>query len=616
MRLALWPTIAFASQALALQIPLLDHNTTQQAFSSHSEKLISKRTEAYANALLKKWNSSGLSVAVVRKDDTEPSGWRHEFGAYGIAQADGSPMTPDSVFAIASNSKLFLAISVGLLVTNKTLAEERGSEIKWSTKIRDLIPEWKLMDEDMDRLVTLQDMVSHRTGMPRHDYSGAPREGGISEMISTMRYLRPSAEFRETFQYNNLMYETLSYLPQVLLNQTYESYISQHLFKPMNMTASTFSVAEAESRGTFADGFQWDMQNLINKKNGTLIPTVPYFARPGDERIWAGAGGVITSARDLATWVSMLLNKGRHPYTNETIVPEEVIEHVAHGRSVSHGEPEFPELSPKVYGGGQWRYSYQGHDLIEHGGNNPGYRTQVARFPKDNLGIISLSNDANGGFLMEAVKFRIADELLGLKELDWNDRFEKQYNEYIDKKIKRITPRPTSPEAPSASFSSLAERKYSHPAYGPLEPCLVPTTIDDDAQHISSYKAHKHCDSLLESKAVQRILGASDLSIPTYIIPFKRSFATHLRLSHFSGNLFNVTVLWSNAEVREREGHKRNERGDDMLIGFDESFEVEWVHGDDEGLAFKGGFWGKEGPDSRSPGGTGKDSAEVWFGKV
>jgi len=53
-----------------------------------------------------------------------------------------------------------------------------------------------------------------------------------------------------------------------------------------------------------------------------------------------------------------------------------------------------------------------------------------------------------------------------------------------------------------------------------------------------------------------------------------------------------------------------------VLIGLDEHFEVEWVHGEEEGLAFKDGFWGKEGLDSRSPEGTGKDSAEVWFNKV
>ena len=77
---------------------------------------------------------------------------------------------------------------------------------------------------------------------------------------------------------------------------------------------------------------------------------------------------------------------------------------------------------PIVYGAGQFRYSYQGHDIVEHGGHNPGYRTQVARFPNDNLGIIILSNDENGWFLQEAVKFRIAEEILRLKKLDWNDR--------------------------------------------------------------------------------------------------------------------------------------------------------------------------------------------------
>ena len=73
-----------------------------------------------------------------------------------------------------------------------------------------------------------------------------------------MRYRRPSADFGETFQYNNLMYETLSYLPEALLNQTYEVYIAEHIFKPLNMTSSTFSVAEAEARETLAHGFQPD----------------------------------------------------------------------------------------------------------------------------------------------------------------------------------------------------------------------------------------------------------------------------------------------------------------------------------------------------------------------
>ena len=179
--------LALITQGYTLQVPLTE--ASQRFFSFSNSRystgvLISGNTDKYVKTLLEKWGSSGLSIAVVRKDESAPNGWRHEFGSYGIVHADGSPMTPDSVFAIASNSKLFLAMSVGLLISNKTLAEERGEEIKWSTKIRDLIPEWGLMDEEMDRGVSLQDMLSHRTGMPRHDLSGVQRKGGVSEMVS------------------------------------------------------------------------------------------------------------------------------------------------------------------------------------------------------------------------------------------------------------------------------------------------------------------------------------------------------------------------------------------------------------------------------------------------
>ena len=187
-------------------------------------------------------------------------------------------------------------------------------------------------------------------------------------------------------------------------------------------------------------------------------------------------------------------------------------------------------------------------------------------------------------------------------------RYEKKYNEYVEE-AQQLTPRPPLPKAPSGSFTQLAESSFIHPTYGILQPCLVPGTVSS----LDEPTTCPHCVDLLASHSVRRILENSDLSIPTLIIPWKRTFATHLRLAHFSENLFNVTVIWSNAEVRQREGF---ESGGDMLDGLDDHYEVEWVHGEEEGLAFKDEFWGKEGPDSRSPGGTGKDSAEVWFKKI
>lgn len=79
----------------------------------------------------------------------------------------------------------------------------------------------------------------------------------------------------------------------------------------------------------------------------------------------------------------MLLSNGTHPYNpNVTVVPKEVLDFVTHGRSIISGVPLYPDTSPMVYGAAQYRYSYRGLDLLEHGGNNPGFKSQVARFPQ------------------------------------------------------------------------------------------------------------------------------------------------------------------------------------------------------------------------------------------
>ncbi|KAJ6545400.1 beta-lactamase/transpeptidase-like protein [Mycena capillaripes] len=589
-------SIALLPLVLALQTP------SQRPFSATKNTLLTPKIDAYITSQLSYWNSSGLSVAVVQKDESGEA-WNIEFGSYGKAHADGTPVTPDTVFAIASDSKLFLSMGVGLLIKNESLAQQRGEKLRWDTKIATLLPEWGLMDVEMQNGVTIQDALSHRSGMPRHDYSGYARAGGVPEMISTLRFLRPSAALREQYQYNNLMYETLSHLQPTLLNQTFESYIGEHIFAPLGMNASTYSVVEAEERGTLAHGFHWSMKDSLAGENGTLTATVPYFQRPGEEKIWAGAAGILSSACDLSVWVAMLLNGGRHPFTNATIIPEDVVEHVALGASVSLKKAEYPETSPKVYGCGQNRFSYRGHEIIEHGGSNPGFKTIVSRLPHDNIGLVVLSNDDNGVRVMEPVKFQIIDALLGLEPIDWAQR----YVDSIAKGIRdnqAVTPRPSPPVLPTFPFAAM-EGNFNHPAYGSFSPCYV---------HSRKAGLTPACTAVIAHPVVQAILDAS-AEIPTLIVPFNRTFSTHLRLAHFSGNFFNASVIWSNHDVRRAEGHTQ---GGDVLVGLDNRFTVEWVPGKTsaaDGFAFTGDFWGKEG-EVRELEGVGEASAEVWFGRM
>ncbi|KAJ7611432.1 beta-lactamase/transpeptidase-like protein, partial [Mycena polygramma] len=549
---------AFLPLALASQIPV------SRLFSGSTKTILTPEIDAYIASQLSYWNSSGLSVAVVQKRPNDGT-WDVEFGSYGQANVDGAPVTPDTVFAIASDSKLFLAMAVGLLTKNGSLARQRGQPLRWDTKIASLLPEWGLMDADMQNGVTIQDMLSHRTGLPRHDYSGYSRSGGVSEMISTLRFLRPSAALREQYQYNNLMYETLSHLPPTLLNQTFELYIAEHIFAPLGMTASTYSVAEAEERGTLAHGFHWSMKDSLAGHTGKLTATVPYFQRPGEEKIWAGAAGILSSARDLSIWVAMLLNGGRHPVTNATVIPEDVVEHVALGASVSLKKAEYPETSPKVYGCGQNRFSYRGHEIVEHGGSNPGFKTIVSRLPNDNIGLVVLSNDDNGVRVMEPVKFQIIDRLLGLEPIDWAQR----YVDSIAKGIRdnqAVAPRPSPPVLPTSAFAAM-EGSFSHPTYGSFSPCYV------RSREAGLTPA---CTNVISHPVVKSILDASASEIPTFIVPFKRTFSTHLRLAHFTGNLFNTSIIWSNSDVRRAEGHTH---GHDVLVGLDNRYTVQWVPG-------------------------------------
>ncbi|KAF7296905.1 F-box domain-containing protein [Mycena indigotica] len=598
--------------SLPLQLPLPIPQNEQKLETpippgSMERKLIPPQVDAFIRAQQVYWNSSGLSIAVVRRKPGKE--WEFEFGSYGQARADGTPVSPDTMFAIASDSKVFTAAGVGLLIKNETLAAERGRPLRWDTKVAEILgDEWVLMDKDMERGATLQDLLSHRTGLPRHDYSGFSRTGGVSEMISKLQYLRPSASLREKYQYNNLMYEALSYLPEKLLNQSFESYIAQHIFAPLGMNSSTYSVGEAERRflpdGTnqLAHGFHWSMRDWLANQTGILTPS-EYFQRPGEERIWAGAGGIISSARDLSVWVATLLNQGRHPFTNRTVIPAEIVEHVALGASVSLEKAEFPETSPKVYGCGQNRFSYRGHEIIEHGGSNPGFKTIVTRLPYDQIGLVVLTNDDDGVRVMEPVKFRIIDELLGFggNPTNWAERYLKSVADGI-RRNQDVTPRPSPASIPSTPFSQMAG-VFVHETYGAFQPCFISV----------ERMVNTRCQSILDVPVVRQILNASD-NVPTFVVPFQRMLASYIRLAHFDGNLFNASMIWTTTSAAPTATS-----GDDVIVGLDRRYVAEWVPGDDvkekDGWAFKGDFWGKEG-DVRDLEGAGRASAEVWFGRA
>jgi CubicO group peptidase (beta-lactamase class C family) len=149
------------------------------AVSEGDYGLVSAETDSYISDLIQRYNSTGLSVAVIRQDP-EDGQWNTEFRTYGVANENGDAPTPDTLFSIASNSKLFTTLSVGLLMNNESLS----TPLTWTSKAKDVYGDlWKLWDSEAQEGVKIQDMFSHRSGLPSHDLSHLNRAGGVKDTV-------------------------------------------------------------------------------------------------------------------------------------------------------------------------------------------------------------------------------------------------------------------------------------------------------------------------------------------------------------------------------------------------------------------------------------------------
>ncbi|KAJ7038058.1 beta-lactamase/transpeptidase-like protein [Mycena alexandri] len=564
----------------------------QQPLSSGNSRaeILTPKLEAAIDAILKEFNSpAGVGVAVVQKSSTSGE-WTVETAGYGVAKIDGTKVTSDTLFGIGSNSKLFNIVATGLLISNESLAPR----ISWNTKIASVLPDWGLLDPVASSESTILDVMSHRTGLPRHDFLS---HENVQEVIRGLRYLKPSTGFRELYQYNNHMYTLLSALPEVLVGIPFETYVNDFILEPLGMTSTTYYSKLAKESGHFADGLGRDGVNRTQDAFGVgRVRPLPYWAPndgvPGNAN--SGDGGVISNAKEMAIWLQALLGEGQHPTENKTVIPAEVIRRVSSGVVVSVPVAQFPEGSPKVYGGGQSRGTYRGFEYIEHGGAVWGFKSMITRIPDQNLGVAVLSNDDPfGGQIAEAVKFRILDEALSLEAVNWTERLKSQVISSIKNSIP--TSRPTNP-SPSFPISELAGL-YRHPGYGTLELCDVSAITPPS----------ESCRQLL-NEIPTTLPDVFDSLIPTLVATWRGFDVTHISFAHFEHNMFNTTGLYSVPT--------RNSSDKPFWVNTisDPGFVAEFASEEKFGFGVRG-FWGA-GADVESPSGASvKDRAEAWFEK-
>ncbi|KAK6948902.1 hypothetical protein Daesc_008973 [Daldinia eschscholtzii] len=338
----------------------------------HSETFSSKIKE-----LMEEHHIPGFSIAVVHGDQVASTG-------YGYADVKSSkPCTADTLFDIASSSKSLTAAAVALLVDDDT----KYPEVKYEAIMSHLLPDDFVMPKaEYTESVTVEDILSHRSGMPRHDisYMGprAAKPDDARSITRNLRNLAVAAPLRVKHLYCNMMYTVAAHLVEVKTQQSFSSFLEERFFRPLAMESTSVQPARAREKGfgdRIATGYYWD------KEKSTYRGFEPPDCPEGE-----GAGSIVTSANDFIKWVKALLH-------HEGPINKEVYKGLVRLRSIANPDAVRlePFESPGFYAAGLEVYYYRGYTVVGHDGMISGFKSQFFFLPELDFGVAMLANTSS-----------------------------------------------------------------------------------------------------------------------------------------------------------------------------------------------------------------------------
>jgi CubicO group peptidase (beta-lactamase class C family) len=431
--------------------------------------------DSYMAQVLKDWNTPGIGVGIVVNDKLVFA------KGYGYRDYEKKlPFTPTTLQQIASNSKLFTAVAAGMLV-------EEG-KLTWDKPVRDSVPTIQFYNDQLNNNVTLRDMLSHRTGVTRHDSIWFKSPFTRKELFDKLKYLEPQEPMRQTFLYNNLMFSAVGEIIELKSGQRWEQFVREKIFTPLDMTSTSYSISDMNQHPDHGVPFR-------EKRDSFELYKIPYYE---DTEGVAPAGAIISNIDDLSHWLIALMNDGK--YNGKQVLPAKVLRETlqpAIGLPNTLGEAlGYWELLNPAYGMGRQTVSYRGHLLTFHGGDLPGFHSQVSFMPNDKIGVIVLVISDHSAPLYNIVSYNVYERLLGMDQTPWGQRRlqqrlanKKAGTEARAKAGADRVPN-TKPSHPLSSY--VAE--YENPAYGILKIGLTSDQLQFAFHEFQFPMAHFHYD--------------------------------------------------------------------------------------------------------------------------
>jgi len=404
------------------------------------------------------WDAPGIACFALKDNEIV---YEHAVGLRDIGKK--LPMTPQTIQPIGSCSKSFTSTAVALLVED--------GKLEWDTPVHKMFPKFELKDPIASAKTTLIDMLSHRTGLPRHDIIWANDEFKYDQIFEYLPHLDLSRDFRTTFQYCNLMYIAAAALVEEISGMNYRKFLKKRIFRPLSLSVVT-TLPEMLKTEDHTKGYS-DIEGVRTE--------VKYDAISEAEEIAVtGAGSIDAGTTDLAKWLRFHLNKGevdgKRLLSADNLIRTHTPVILGGYSNIDQVIPGQKWIKQGAYALGWQSDVYRGYSRILHGGNTEGSTTQLYFIPDEGIGVGVMVNEY-GATLAGVIANMMLDKLLDLEPADWSsllkpsfDAMKKAFRESKDKE-EELKISDTTPTHPLTEYTG----RYHNPGYG-----VMAIALDED----------------------------------------------------------------------------------------------------------------------------------------
>jgi CubicO group peptidase (beta-lactamase class C family) len=432
--------------------------------------------DSFIEQVMKDWHVPGLAVAIMKDGKVVYS---QGFGYRDVKK--GSKVTPHTLFAIGSCSKSFTATALAILVDE--------GKLDWDKPVREYLPDFRLSDVYATERLRVRDLVTHQSGLPRHDmiWYGSPLSR--KELFERLRHLEPSRPLHARYQYNNLMFLVAGVLIERVSGSTWEEFVRLKLLGPLDMKTSNFSVNDSQKTPDFS---------LPYREQKGEVKEIPF--RNIDAI--GPAGSINSSINEMVNWLSMQLGKGK--FNDRQIISEKGLAEVHTPQIVAGGDLKYDESFYATYAMGWMVTSYRGHPALSHGGGIDGFTSHIRFLPKDQLGVVVLTNSSSPASSL--IASNATDRMLGLSEAPWSQRTKDDVAKAREAQAKTKAEDEAKRKKGTQPTHALKEYtgQFEHPAYQTLTITQESDQLKFDLHGLTGQLNHYHYDifQLAEGSAV------------------------------------------------------------------------------------------------------------------